>query len=296
MVIGDKKTFDRSIGGEDTNSFLSGGPEHDEVRREILEHIRNAVLDAKVDGVVVGMSGGVDSTVTATLAVEALGSERVLGIGLPCTKTDSVHARDARTIADGLGIEFQEVQLRPLMGMFEDLVAPKVEPSGDRLAIGNALSRLRMLCLYYAANTGNLLVVGTANRSELLLGYFTKYGDGAADLYPLGDLYKTEVRSLASHIGVPRRIISKPATGGLWAGQTDEAELGSSYSVIDRLLREMVDNGKSVGDAADDVDVSVDLAQHVAAMYLDSFHKRTLPPMPGIGEQTDDRTRAPFQR
>lgn len=294
IITGDGRTFDRPIGDGDTPTFLSSGDELETARSEIVDHVRHVVLDAKANGVVVGMSGGIDSTLTAALAVEALGNERVLGLGLPGTKADSVHATEARTIAEALGIEFQKIQLRPMLGVFEDVVAPAIDSSGDRIAVGNALSRLRMLCLYYAANTRGMLVLGTANRSELLLGYFTKYGDGAADLYPLGDLYKTEVRSLASHVGLPRRIITKTSTGGLWAGQTDRDELGVTYETADRLLRRMVDRGERVEAAAEAVGVPVEAAQRVATLYLDSFHKRTTPPMPGIGETSGDRPRAPF--
>jgi len=296
MLYGGRRTFDRYLGESNGPTFLSTTDGLDAAREEIVEFIRRTVVDANADGVVVAMSGGIDSTLTAALAVEALGSDRVLGLGLPANKTDSVHATEARTIADGLGIEFHEIQLRPLLDAFEATVGSVIDEDADRVATGNVLARLRMLCAYYAANTRSLLVAGTSNRSELLLGYYTKYGDGAADLFPIGDLYKTEVRSLAPHVGVPRRIISKPPTGGLWSGQTDEAELGAEYRTLDRLLRLLVDREYDVEAAADHVDVPVETAEDVATMYLDSAHKRTLPPMPGIGERNADRSREPFYR
>jgi NAD+ synthase len=206
----------------------------------------------------------------------------VLGLGLPCTKVDSAHATEARTVAEGLGIEFREVQLRPLLDVFEDLVVPEVAPEGDKDAIGNVIARVRMACAYYAANARSRLVVGTSNRSELLLGYFTKHGDGAADCYPIGDLYKTEVRTLAGRLGIPRRIVGKEPTAGLWAGQTDEAEIGARYDVVDPLLRRLVDRGDRVERAADDVGVDVETAERIAAMYVDTLHKRTVPPTPGL--------------
>ncbi|MCL9813513.1 NAD+ synthase [Natranaeroarchaeum aerophilus] len=296
MLSGDDTTFERYLGESEGPTFLTTGEGLDAVRAEIVEFIRRTVVDANADGVVVAMSGGIDSTLTAALAVEALGSDRVLGLGLPASKTDSVHAREARTIADGLGIEFHEIQLRPLLEAFEETVGTEIGEDADRVATGNVLARLRMLCAYYAANTRSLLVAGTSNRSELLLGYNTKYGDGAADLFPIGDLYKTEVRSLAPRVGVPRRIVSKPPTGGLWSGQTDETELGAEYRTLDRLLRLLVDREYDIEAAAERVDVPVETAEDVATMYLDAAHKRTLPPMPGIGERNADRSRQPFYR
>lgn len=296
MLSGDSTTFERYLGESDGPAFLSTADELEAVRSEIVEFVRRTVVEANADGLVVAMSGGIDSTLTAALAVEALGSDNVLGLGLPASKTDSIHATEARTIADGLGIEFHELQLRPLLDVFEDLVGSGIDPDADRVATGNVLARLRMLCAYYAANTRSLLVAGTSNRSELLLGYFTKYGDGAADLFPIGDLYKLEVRSLATHVGIPRRIVSKPPTGGLWAGQTDEAELGAEYRTLDRLLRLLVDLEVDIELAAERVDVPVETAEDVAELYLDSAHKRTFPPMPGIGERTGDRSREPFFR
>lgn len=296
MLSGDRKTVGRYLGEGDRPMFLTSGEGLDAARAEIVGFVRQTVVDANAEGVVVAMSGGIDSTLTAALAVEALGSDRVLGLGLPASKTDSVHATEARTIADGLGIEFHEIQLRPLLNTFEDIVDSELGGDADRVATGNVLARLRMLCAYYAANTRSLLVAGTSNRSELLLGYYTKFGDGAADLFPIGDLYKTEVRSLAPRVGVPRRIISKPPTGGLWSGQTDEAELGAEYRTLDRLLRLLVDREYDVEEAAERVDVPVEAAEDVVTMYLDSAHKRTLPPMPGIGERSADRSRQPFYR
>ncbi len=296
MLVGDDTTFERYLGDSDGPTFLSDSDGLEAARSEVVEFVRRTVVDANTEGVVVAMSGGIDSTLTATLAVEALGSDRVLGLGLPASKTDSIHATEARTIADGLGIEFQEIQLRPLLEAFEETVGTAFEADADRVATGNVLARLRMLSAYYAANTRSLLVLGTSNRSELLLGYYTKHGDGAADLFPLGDLYKTEVRSLAAHVGVPRRIISKPPTGGLWSGQTDESEIGAGYGTLDRLLRLLIDCECDVETAADRADVPVETAQDVAEMYLDSAHKRTLTPMPGIGEHSGDRSRQPFYR
>ncbi|QPV64490.1 NAD+ synthase [Halosimplex litoreum] len=268
----------------DGPGFLTDHDDLTAVREEAVAFIRDEVTSAGARGVVVGLSGGVDSTLTAHLAVQALGSDRVLGLGLPA-HTDEDNAQEAQTMAEGLGIEFREVDLRPLLDLFEDHVAPEVAPNGGRRAIGNLTARLRMCALYYAANARSYLVCGTANRSELLLGYFTKYGDGGADLFPMGDLYKTEVQALAQQVGVPRRIVAKEPTADLWAGQTDAEDLGARYSEIDPVLRRVVDRSERVEDALDEVDASPETAETVARLYVDSLHKRAVPPTPGI----DDR-------
>lgn len=256
------------------------------VRAEVVSFVRRKVDEAGAAGVVVPMSGGIDSTVTAAVAAEALPAGQVLALGLPCHKTESVGTSDARTIASGLGIEYEEIQLQPLLEEFEERVAPSIGADADRTMTGNVTARLRMTCAYYAANARSYLVLGTANRSELLLGYFTKHGDGGADLYPLGDLYKTEVWALAPTVGVPRRIIAKDPTAGFWAGQTDADELGASYDLLDRLLVRLADREQPPGAVADELGVERSLVEEVAQRYEKSAHKRTPPPRPGI----DDRT------
>ncbi|MFB9807479.1 NAD+ synthase [Haladaptatus pallidirubidus] len=269
------------------------------VRSEILSFIRTRVADVDVQGVIVPMSGGIDSTLTTILAVEALGSDRVLGLGLPWTKTDGFHQTEAQTMADGLGIEFHEIPLQPILEVFEDIVTPTIPTieTNDRSdSIGNVVARLRMVCTYYAANAQSRLVCGTANRSELLLGYFTKYGDGGADLYPLGDLYKTEVRALASHIGLPRRIINKAPTAGLRPGQTDAEDLGATYRIIDPLLQRIVDRGERVRTAANALNVDMNTAERIASLFIETVHKRTVPPSPGISTPWGNRSSYPTQQ
>ncbi|NKE37582.1 NAD+ synthase [Natronococcus sp. JC468] len=283
-----RKTFVYSELENGRGPFITDRDALETVRDRIVDDLRRTVSGADADGVVVAMSGGIDSTVTAALAVEAVGSDRVLGLGLPCHKSDRTQVNEARTIADGLGMGFREIQLQPLLDAFEETVAAEFEPeSPDRpnernYALGNVVARLRMACAYYAANRESRLVVGTANRSELLLGYFTKYGDGAADVYPIGDLYKTEVRALAKRLGVPRRIVSKAPTAGFWATQTDADELGASYDVIDPLLRRFVDKDGSLETAIDALELEPDLARELASRCVRTAHKRRTPRTPGI--------------
>lgn len=259
----------------------SSGIEADEIALErvrIVEFLREALDRTNTEGVVVAMSGGVDSTVTAMLATEALGSSRVFGLLLPCNMSDELNVHDARIVAEALGIDYREVHLRPLLDCFEDLVGPIVEPEDLRLAIGNAIARLRMTCAYYVANATNRLVVGTTNRTEWLLGYFTKYGDGSADLRPLVGLYKTQVYALAYRMGVPRRIIEKPATAGLWAGQSDESDLGVSYEQIDAVLTRHVEKEQGSDEIVAELDVDAETVRDLVDRYRASRHKRQIPP------------------
>lgn len=255
------------------------------VRQNALAFIRETVENADAEGVVVAMSGGIDSTLTAALAVEALGADRVFGLLLPCNMSSEAGTNDARTMAEGFGIDYEEIHLRPLFRAFEETVADGER--SERQALGNVIPRLRMACSYYAANLGDRLVVGTGNRTELLLGYFTKYGDGGVDFLPLGNLYKTEVRALARHVGIPRRIVEKPSTAGLWAGQTDERELGAPYDTIDAVLRRLVDDDLGIERTAVETGTDLALVRRFARMHLDSRHKRATAPTPA-DERRDD--------
>jgi len=266
------------------------------VEATLVGFLREQVDAAGADGVVVAMSGGLDSTVTATLAVEALGPDRVLGLALPCHKTDASATMEANVVADHLGIEFQRAHLQPLLQQFEGQLAPALagdEPRGptqtpDR-ALENTVARFRMLCAYYAANRRNRVVLGTANRSELLLGYVTKYGDGAADLFPLGSLYKTEVRQLAGHLSLPDPIVETVPTTGRYPGQTDADDLGATYDVIDSLLYRVIEEGDPVDGAAEALDVDESTAQRLVSMCVETAHKRQLPPIAAV----DGRSRQP---
>ncbi|WP_226004485.1 NAD+ synthase [Natrinema salinisoli] len=291
------KTFVYSDVERTNGPFYTDYRSLETIRERIVADIRTRVGNAGAAGVVVAMSGGIDSTLTTALAVEALGTDRVLGLGLPCHKAEGTHVSDARTIAEGMGIDFEEIQLRPLFEAFEGTVASELKPEGassergDERALetGNVVARLRMVTAYYAANRGSRLVLGTANRSEQLLGYFTKYGDGAADAYPIGDCYKTEVRALAKHVGIPRRIIGKEPTAGFWATQTDAGELGARYDVIDPLLYRLVDEELPLEEAVTDLRIDRETAEEIAAIHEETAHKRSTPPTPGIAGRTDER-------
>ena len=200
--------------------------------------IRKKVEEASAEGVILGMSGGLDSSVTAVLCKNAF-PKSTLGLIMPCF-SDPEDIAHVKQVAEKFDIETRKVDLSPIfLTVLETLESRAYE---EDIATANLKPRLRMLVLYYFANKLNYLVVGTGNKSELMIGYFTKYGDGGVDLLPLGDLLKTEVRALAEVLDIPKAIIEMPPSAGLWAGQTDEAEIGMSYEMLDKILAAIESN------------------------------------------------------
>ena len=256
-------------------------------RDRVRTFVADRVGAAGADGVVVNMSGGLDSTVTAALAVEALGADRVYGLVLPCNKIGAPHARDAEALAEALGIDHDTVHLQPLFAQLGAVAPDRFALHDDPVRSGNAVARLRMTVAYLAANATNRLVCGTANRSELLLGYLTKHGDGAADLFPLGGLYKTDVRGLAAELDVPEFVVEKPPTAGFLPGQRDADDLGAPYEVVDPVLHLGVDRGldpesvvERIEGADADLDVDRELVADLLGRHRATAHKRLPPPTP----------------
>ncbi|NJD77479.1 MAG: NAD+ synthase [Candidatus Methanoperedens sp.] len=219
--------------------------DYQEIKDKIVAFIRSKVHEAGASGAVIGLSGGIDSALTAYLTVEAVGAENVLGLMLPDKGiTTGQDIGDAMEVVEELGIAHRIIEISGILHSFSSAIMDFDKKS--LLANGNLKARTRMCILYYHANLMHRMVVGTGNKTELLLGYFTKYGDGGVDIEPIGGLYKTQVRGLASHMGLPAGIIEKVPTAGLWPGQTDEAELGVSYDTADRILSMLVDEKKDV--------------------------------------------------
>lgn len=231
---------------------------------QIGQWMAERVAEASAQGVVVGLSGGVDSAVVAGLARRSVG-ENVLGTLMPC-HSQPVDTEYAHLVAQAFDIKTVAVDLGPVYDTFVAAL-----PEGSELARANLKPRLRMATLYYIANTRNYLVAGTGNKTELMVGYFTKYGDGGVDMLPLGDLYKRQVWELAREIGVPQPIIDRPPTAGLWPGQTDEGEMGITYAALDVILAALAE-GREPNADSDDV-------TRVRRMMAASMHKRALPPI-----------------
>ncbi|WP_297091096.1 NAD+ synthase [Thermococcus sp.] len=236
----------------------------------ITGFIREKVGEAGVGGVVVGVSGGIDSATVAYLAVRALGEDKVLGLIMPYYENGDLE--DAKLVCESLGIEYRVVSIKSIVDEFERAVGEL-----DVKSRGNVMARTRMVLLYAHANAMNRLVLGTSNRSEVLTGYFTKWGDGASDYAPLINLYKTEVWEIAKLLGVPERIIKKKPTAGLWEGQTDENELGISYRLLDEILWRMVDLGKEKAEIAEELKIPLERVEYVEKLVKGSEHKRRLP-------------------
>lgn len=233
---------------------------------QISTWLRDYAETAGADGYVLGLSGGVDSATAAALAARAVGSESVLGVLMPC-HSQPEDLRLGQEVADAFGIRTITVDLS---GPYNTLLAA-VPPSESDLASANVKPRLRMMVLYYLAQTHNYLVLGSGNKTELVVGYFTKYGDGGVDLLPLGGVYKTEVWELARELQVPREVVERPPTAGLWPGQTDEKEMGITYDELDRILK-AIEAGGTDGILKDQLD-------KVKRMMAESAHKRRTPPI-----------------
>jgi len=230
---------------------------------DLAQWMKQYAVQAHTNGYVVGLSGGVDSSVTAALAVKAMGVDNTLGVLMPC-HSQPQDAEYARTVGQALGIEVLTLSLGPTYDRLLETL-----PSGPDIALANIKPRLRMTALYYLAQSRGYLVAGTGNKPELMVGYFTKYGDGGVDIEPLGELYKHEVRGLARVLNIPATIIERPPSAGLWPGQTDEEELGITYAELDAILDAMT--------AGDPIPAPEATVERVKQMIVNSAHKRAIP-------------------
>lgn len=253
------------------------------LRRILVSFIRNEVEKVGVCRVVVGLSGGVDSSLSAMLAAEALGPKQVLGLMMPYKSSSPESLAHAGLVVQKSGIESLAVDITPQIDAYFGRF-----PDADQKRRGNKMARERMTILYDHSARWNALVLGTSNKTELLLGYGTLYGDMASAINPLGDLYKTQVWALAGAVGVPEVIVHKKPSADLWVGQTDEGELGFSYREVDKLLYLMVDSryGRQELIAAGFLEQFVD---DVTLRIMNSQFKRRLPVIAKVSERTIDR-------
>lgn len=253
------------------------------LRKILISFIRNEVEKVGVHRVVVGISGGVDSSLSAMLAAEALGPRQVLGIMMPYESSLPESLAHAEMVVRKSSIESLTVEITPQIDAYFARF-----PDADQKRRGNKMARERMTILYDHSARWNALVLGTSNKTELLLGYGTLYGDMASAINPLGDLYKTQVWALAEAVGVPDVIVQKKPSADLWVGQTDEGELGFSYREVDKLLYLMVD-GRYSRQELIEAGFPAPFIDEVTLRIMNSQFKRRLPVIAKVSQRTIDR-------
>jgi NAD+ synthase len=253
------------------------------LRRILVAFIRNEVRKVGVERVVLGLSGGVDSALAAFLAAEALGPANVLGIRMPYRTSSAESLEHAQLVIDATGIATETVEITPQIDAYFERF-----PDATPLRRGNKMARERMTILYDHSASWQALVLGTSNKTELLLGYGTLHGDMASALNPLGDLYKTQVWALSEEVGVPAPVVRKQPSADLWQGQTDEHELGFEYRAADRLLYLMIDE-RWEDEELTAAGFAAEFVQRVRGMVQRSQFKRRLPVIAKVSARTIDR-------
>jgi len=241
--------------------------------------IQARVKDAGAQGVVLGLSGGIDSATSLALAVSSLGSDKVKGLIMPFKKSESISL--ALDHANTLNVKTEEYNIASIINSYKE-VTPSYSSSASE---GNLHSRVRMSLLYGEAFSSNTLVMGTSNKSELLVGYYTKWGDGASDFLPMGDLYKSQVYALAKDLNIPEAILKRVPTAELWDGQSDEEELGIDYPTLDKILLGL-ERQLSVNDISSNTGISIESISRIDNLIKLSIHKRVFPPVCKIGRRT----------
>jgi len=249
----------------------------------LVRFIRDEIHRTGFRRAVLGLSGGIDSSCVAYLAVRALGAENVLAVRMPYTTSSEATHSDSQSVVDDLGLDSPVVSISEQIDAYYSRFS-----NASQLRRANKCARERMTILYdHSASFGGL-VLGTSNKSELLLGYGTQYGDLASAINPLGDLYKTQVIALSRHLGVPAAIVDKPPSGDLWIGQTDEQELGFTYADVDRLLVLLVDDRWQLGELIQ-AGFDAPFAERVAELVRRNHYKRRMPVIAKLSRRTVDR-------
>ncbi len=242
--------------------------DYQSVQNKIEGFLSDEVLQRGSSGVIFGLSGGIDSAVIAAICAKSL-KEKSLALLMPDSKvTPRTDTEDALKLVDNLGLDYKLIDISLVHSEYSKYLEP------NPLALGNLRARIRSNILYYYANSKNLLVLGSSDRSEYLIGYFTKFGDGAADLLPIVSLYKTQIREFAKSLGMPDSIISKKSSPSLWQGHIAEDEIGLSYEEIDLILYCMTDKNLSLQETASLAEVDLLLVDKIHKLYKKSEHKR----------------------
>ncbi|MEM2994617.1 MAG: NAD+ synthase [Candidatus Bathyarchaeia archaeon] len=246
-----------------------------EVETRIKRFIKDYVEKTHAEGIVLGLSGGVDSATAAALSALAIGGDKVLGLILP--EEETYNAKDiehAKRVAEKFDFKTEMINITPTLKAFYNSI-PIFDPA-DLLCKGNIKARTRMIYIYYYANKLNMLVCGSSDKSETMMGYFTKWGDAAADMSPIIDLYKTQVQKLAEHIDIPKEIVAKPPSPGLWPGQLAENELGIKYETLDLILYGL-EHFMDEKEIAKQLGIKRNVVERVKHRWLSTEHKRRMP-------------------
>lgn len=252
-------------------------PEH--ALDTVVAFLKESIGDKKA---VLGVSGGIDSTLVLYILRGVLPPERIIAVHMPESATPPKDTEDVSEICKELGIEPMVVNIEPAVKELAGMLGVEKDDLGT---LGNVKARVRMTVLYGMANMENGIVVGTGNKTEIMIGYFTKYGDGGCDIEPIGDLYKAQVRALAKKLGVPDGIINKKPSAALWEGQTDEDDIGMSYETLDAILY-AIERGFTDDEIADKLGVTKEDVSKVWTLIRNSHHKRHSPVIPKIGLKT----------
>ncbi len=247
----------------------------DRTLAKIATFIKNALKRAHQDGVIIAVSGGIDSAVALAASVRVLGPDKITALTLPERDiTPQADVNDVMELCEAFEVTCEHVEITPMLHMMRKNI-PKFDPD-DRVVYGNMKARLRMLLAYYYANKRKSMVMGTSNKTELYLGYFTKYGDGGVDIMPFADLYKCQIRTLGRHLGVPKSITEKPASARLWAGQDTEKDIGLPYNSMDLIVHTHL-LGWETAKIAAEIDIDQRSVEGIITRIAANKHKRRSP-------------------
>ena len=242
--------------------------DYQSIQNKIKRFLVEEAIQRQSSGVIFGLSGGIDSAVIASLCATSL-KDKSLALLMPDSKvTPRTDTEDALKLVDKLGLDYKLIDISLVHSEYSKYLEP------NSLALGNLRARIRSNILYYYANSKNLLVLGSSDRSEYLIGYFTKFGDGAADLLPIVSLYKTQIREFAKSLGVQDSIISKKSSPSLWQGHTAEDEIGLSYEEVDLILYSIIDKKLSLQETANLAEIDLLIVDKIHKLYKKSEHKR----------------------
>jgi NAD+ synthase len=246
--------------------------DYSKVRKDIEQFLGDSIAKSNAAGLVFGLSGGIDSAVIAYICAKSF-KDKTLALIMPDSKiTPKDETEDALHIVDSLALDYKLIDIGLIHSQFANILEP------DERALGNLRARIRAGVLYYYANLRNYLVIGSSDKSEQLIGYFTKFGDGSADILPIASLYKTQIREMARHLGVKDSIIAKKSSPNLWRGHIAEDEIGASYEEIDSVLYCIVDKSMTLEETQNVTEIQIEKIEKIYQLYKKSEHKRMMPP------------------